>query len=268
MIFNNNPTLLYKNATTPKELRNVISLRHKRLVDYEGTIGPEMTHDYFDGIGYNFIGFINGDPEKPENVLGTLRVVDEKDLEHLNGGNGGLKIKNFDIEPYAGENNLFIGRLVTDPEKPKKIKVQPGLFGCVYVYGHDYGSTDLFIIANCEIPSGSANNPKIPKSYRSLGFKPIGEMKRKYYDDFNAFSVPMHADRETLIGKSRLTPRRLIFETFRNKINFEEIPIEQRKQIYKETIDMLPESRLSSFEKKGRSDTSLDGYSELLYQSL
>lgn len=238
MIFNNGPIVRYKNATNPDELLRVINLRQDRLVNELGRIDSEKTYDSHDGIGFNFLAYEEDEPEK---ILGTVRIVDERDLKYLDDGKGILGIKNFDIEPYRGDKNLLVGRLVTSPNKGKDVRVLPGLFGCVYVYGYDYGSTDLFIIANCEINSGKI---EIPKIYSRLGFEPIGEIKKKYYDDFDVNSTPMHATRERLVGKRRYSPKRLFFyEPFRKRIDFEYIPPEERKAIYKDAIKQLPRSR-------------------------
>jgi len=228
MLFNNNNGIRYKNVTKPEELIGIIGIRHDRLVNQLKRITPEEVHDIYDGIGLNFFAYDENDSQIP---VGAIRIVDEDDLKFI--GQEKIKIKNTDIEPYRGDKNLLVERFLTSPTKSNGAIAAHGLFGCIYIYGYDYVATDLFIVANCEIIPGRI---EIPKSYLRLGFKPIADIKRKHYDNFDTNSVPMHATREDLIGNKL---KRIIFERYRKKIDFEFTKPEDRALIYKEAVKMM-----------------------------
>lgn len=226
----------FKNVTRPEELLKVINIRHRKLVRELKRIKPGQAHDPYDGIGYNFMAYYE---DYPEGLIGALRVVDCKDLEHLDGRKGDLWIRNFDMSIYRGSRNLLVGRMLTSRSR-ERAAVLFGLFACVYVYSYAKKITDLFIVANCEMNPGKV---EIPKIYTRLGFNPIGEIRKRYYDHFDTHSVPMHRITGDIFGKSRCSPERKKFERFLERIDFRYIPPEERKCIYKEAVRQLRHSQ-------------------------
>ena len=232
----------YKNVTRPEEMMGVIALRYERLVREFKRIEPEETHDPYDGIGYNVIAYEEGEAER---IIGTIRLVDERDLEYIDCGK--LGIRNFDIGLHRGKRNLLVGRLVTSPEGSNNM-VLAGLFACVYMYSHYRKITDLFIVANCEMKPGRV---EIPDIYLKLGFEPKGEIRRKYYDNFDICSVPMHRITWDMFSEDRRSPKRMRFEQFRERIDFEHLQPERRKAIYEKAVRNL--ETITTFTDAGHS---------------
>lgn len=183
----------YRNARDAKELYGIFKLRKDILVGEFGRIDINDVFDGYDAGAANFYAS-NGEGEP----VGAVRIITDRDLESIypqfiNERKFSME-KNVDISKYRNGSKRpeEVSRLVVHPDYRGK-RITPGLFACVYKHGKEEDVTDLFIIANCEMKPGII---EIPKLYEKLGFKKMNgyDIVPKYYDSFDVFSAPMHAN--------------------------------------------------------------------------
>lgn len=188
-----------------EELNLVFELRKKIFCEEFGYIKPGQESDVYDEIAHNYLAFSGN------MAIGTLRVIDDKDLNKLEGKNGIIKKdgrvrfpmeKEVDLMDYRKPERKIIeySRLVVSPDYRNK-GITLGLFACGYKYAKENGITDGFTIANCEINSRGKNLPEdkkieIPKIFTKIGFFSISDPFE--YKEFNAYAVPMRISKESL----------------------------------------------------------------------
>ena len=138
-----------------EELNLVFELRKKIFCEEFGYIKPGQESDVYDEIAHNYLAFSGNI------AIGTLRVIDDKDLDKLEGKDGIIKKggrvrfpmeKEVDLMDYRKPDRKIIeySRLVVSPDYRNK-GITIGLFACGYKYAKENDITDGFIIANCEI---------------------------------------------------------------------------------------------------------------------
>ena len=221
-----------KNVTSSNELFQIFRLRYEKLVRENKRIKADQVYDEKDAISYIFFAYDATNRKEP---LGSIRLTDEDDIRAISMGQSCISIVNCDIEPHKNcAKNVLVGRLVASSTQ-YDLKVLPGLFCCMWEY-HKCCKSDynIFIVANCEIKPGVV---EIPDIYRFMHFVQIGEIKKKYYDEFDINSAPMVSSISKIspVFRRWLTP-------MSNIIELTPLSIDERKYIYEMAVNQYAEA--------------------------
>lgn len=187
-------------AETKEEMLDVNRLRYEVFGREFGYINHGDEEDPYDRIAFNILARKNGMP------AGSIRIIDERDLNQLDGENGVLvrdgrvkfpmeKEEGLDRYRTDGRRIVELSRFVI-PLHERKSQIAPALMASCFHYVMQNGVTDGFILANCEMNSrGKEDVPdneriKVPEIFKKLGF--IETRDPLYYSDFHAWAIPMH----------------------------------------------------------------------------
>jgi len=170
-------------SAPPPELRSIWQLRSHVLVEELHRITHQHVADDFDRVATHITAYRQG------SLAGSLRLVSDSDL-HLLGRRRFSGESRVELGRYReGRNRVVeVSRLVVSPQSRNGFTTV-GMLACVYLYAKKNSFSHAFIIASCEI--AAAQPTQVPALYTDIGFRPIGPIRRRYYDGFDCDSVPM-----------------------------------------------------------------------------
>jgi predicted GNAT family N-acyltransferase len=211
----------YRVARTPEDEERIHDLRYK-VFGLESN--PPYVHsrdamvDGYDKIAVNLIAESRGE------LVGSLRLVDHRNLEDLNGNPHVKRNKEGNVifpmehdfpeicdtinEKYASDRNVIVIERLAVSKDYWKNGIAKGLYANCYEYVKKTGVDDAFIIINCEMHSrGRDDIPKeervkIPDAYTTMGFYTIKDIF--WYPNFNAYAAVMHLPKECVTKKLKM----------------------------------------------------------------